>query len=307
MKQAREAAHLSQSELARRARLSQPTIAGLESGSRAPSVRTAEDIAAALGVRFGWLSLGDGPAKIDSDMLLRSVLSNDQLSADEKRAVSDLWDIASRYAMGDAPILSAHERSVLAGYRRVAKSTREMIDKMLQVALAEKGIDWPTALSVGERRSHVIDEVFPLDEQYCYVQLLDAAAGMPLDAVPVDDNVPVPSEFAKGDGLAVVRALGDSMSGIIEDGEFVLVRGAKQSLNYKPGDVVLCRVDECEYTIKIYGWASGGRRHLFSANKRYDPLVVSSKHSAIEAVVVARKRRDGRWCKVTRQPVPEKK
>ena len=49
VRELRRSAHLSQSELARRARTSQPTIAAYESGDKSPTLRTMARLAAAAG------------------------------------------------------------------------------------------------------------------------------------------------------------------------------------------------------------------------------------------------------------------
>lgn len=182
--------------------------------------------------------------------------------------------------------LTKEETKLVLSYRRVDKRDRRTIIRMVE------------ALAPEEPASR---NVLPFDEELRYVEVLDAAAGLPLNSSSVEQEVAVPKELARGSGLAALRARGDSMSPLIENNDLVLVRGVRESFNYRPGDVVLVCVGESDYTIKRYGHAAKGKRRLYAENPAYEPLVVDTKNSTIEAVVIARQNRQGVWVEVERR------
>lgn len=63
MKQAREAAHLTQQELAEQLHMNRSTFSGYETGARNPSERTLADLARICGVSLDWLKTGEGEMK----------------------------------------------------------------------------------------------------------------------------------------------------------------------------------------------------------------------------------------------------
>lgn len=60
MKKAREAAHLTQQDLAEQVHMNRSTFSGYETGARQPSERTLADISRICGVSLEWLRSGEG-------------------------------------------------------------------------------------------------------------------------------------------------------------------------------------------------------------------------------------------------------
>lgn len=87
IKQLREAAGLSQNELARRAGLAQSGLSYLESGAKGPSIDTLLRICSALGLSLSqFLGEEDNPLPPDIRLLVREV---EQLTPDQRRTLTE--------------------------------------------------------------------------------------------------------------------------------------------------------------------------------------------------------------------------
>lgn len=61
LREAREAASVTQTSLAEAAGISRPAVSQFESGLKRPELETVERLAFALDVRAGWLAFGEAP------------------------------------------------------------------------------------------------------------------------------------------------------------------------------------------------------------------------------------------------------
>jgi SOS-response transcriptional repressor LexA len=214
--------------------------------------------------------------------------------------------------------LSGHSDSADASVAPVATRERELSDDELSLVRAFR------VVPLGERRTilslvvHHADAVSrtkpsanlvsmadhrraPSEEpsEWRVLQFIDAAAGLPLDAQAVPEEMEVPSRIAVGDNLALARAVGDSMTGIgIGDRDVLLVETVVATKNYSVGDIVIARINDSEYVVKRYGGHRQKKRIFLSENEAYEPLVVETARSSIEAVVLARRTTGGEWVAV---------
>lgn len=76
------------------------------------------------------------------------------------------------------------------------------------------------------------------------------AAGVPIESIPIDDDIPVPEDILQEHPKAFfLRVKGESMNRVLPDGAYALVDPDADAVN---GDVVAVNVNGCETTIKRY-------------------------------------------------------
>lgn len=96
------------------------------------------------------------------------------------------------------------------------------------------------------------------------VSVIGAGAVTAYDDGPVDYmNLPY-----NGEGV-VLRVIGDSMTGLINEGDHVLVSTDRK---IAPGHIVAIRTKAGEQSIKFYGGREGKTIHFYSNNPLYPPI-----------------------------------
>lgn len=96
------------------------------------------------------------------------------------------------------------------------------------------------------------------------VSVIGAGAVTPFDDGPVDYmNLPY-----NGEGV-VLKVIGDSMTGLINEGDHVLVSTDRK---IAPGHIVAIRTKAGEQSIKYYGGREGKTIHFYSNNPLYPPI-----------------------------------
>ena len=109
------------------------------------------------------------------------------------------------------------------------------------------------------------------------------AAGRPIEAIEVKEEIDVPEAFADGKDRFVLRVKGDSMiDDGINDGDLVVVRKQRVAEN---GQTVVVLIDG-EATIKRF-YRRGDKVELRPANQRLKPILVDGDRLEVEGVVVA--------------------
>ncbi|MBX6395446.1 MAG: transcriptional repressor LexA [Alicyclobacillaceae bacterium] len=99
-------------------------------------------------------------------------------------------------------------------------------------------------------------------------------AGMPITAVEnVEDYFPLPSSWAGGDSVFLLRVVGDSMIDAgIHDGDLVVVRQQPTAQN---GDIVVAMTEDGEATVKRF-FQEKDRIRLQPENPALEPLYYRS-------------------------------
>lgn len=114
------------------------------------------------------------------------------------------------------------------------------------------------------------------------------AAGPPITTVPADDQrVMVPVKYT-GEQYFLVQVEGDSMLGIVNDGDFCVLdkRG-----RFDDGRVVFVQADgptdQPEATLKRIYRRAGGKVELRSENRKYPPLIYPAEEVQVMGELVA--------------------
>ena len=110
------------------------------------------------------------------------------------------------------------------------------------------------------------------------------AAGRPLEAVPADESICVPSDMVRDRGRTyVLRVQGDSMiDEQIRDGDLVVIE-EREARGH--GETVVALIDESEATLKRF-FRDGTRVRLEPANSRMGPMVFASGRVRVQGVAV---------------------
>jgi repressor LexA len=110
------------------------------------------------------------------------------------------------------------------------------------------------------------------------------AAGLPLEAVPTDESICVPSDMvARPDDSYVLRVQGDSMiEEQIRDGDLVVVERRRTAAD---GETVVALVDGHEATLKRL-FREGSTVRLQPANPTMKPIRVPAERVVVQGVVV---------------------
>lgn len=116
------------------------------------------------------------------------------------------------------------------------------------------------------------------------------AAGMPIEAVSVNETVSVPDDFVRrSGGHYVLRVRGNSMiDEQIRDGDFVVVNERRSVDN---GEMVIAMLSGASATVKKFYRERDGRIRLQPANETMDPIYVHENDISIQGVVVGVLRR----------------
>jgi repressor LexA len=110
------------------------------------------------------------------------------------------------------------------------------------------------------------------------------AAGEPLEAVPTDETICVPSDMVRdSDKSYVLRVRGDSMiDEQIRDGDFVVIEDRQAGVQ---GETVVALVDGTDATLKRL-YRNGPEIRLEPANPRMDPMVFPADRVRVQGVAV---------------------
>ncbi len=116
------------------------------------------------------------------------------------------------------------------------------------------------------------------------------AAGMPIEAITVDETLAVPDTFLRRSGNHyVLRVRGNSMiDEQIVDGDFVVVNERQRADN---GEMVIALLDGNAATVKKYYRERDGRIRLQPANETMQPIYVHENDITIQGIVVGVLRR----------------
>lgn len=113
------------------------------------------------------------------------------------------------------------------------------------------------------------------------------AAGQPLDVVPSEDTITVPSELTSRGENFVLKVRGESMiDDGIHDGDFVIIAKRERAEN---GEMVVALLNG-EVTLKRY-YSEGKRVRLQPANISMAPIFAPRNEVAVQGVVVGLMRR----------------
>ena len=113
------------------------------------------------------------------------------------------------------------------------------------------------------------------------------AAGEPIEAIEVSEEVVVPEGFLSGEGHFILRVKGDSMvADGINDGDLVVVKKQKTA---ESGQTVVALIDG-EVTIKRF-YRRGDKVELVPANDALAPILLDGDRVELEGVVAALMRR----------------
>jgi repressor LexA len=133
-------------------------------------------------------------------------------------------------------------------------------------------------------RSRSIEPVEPLGSGLVSLPLLGTvAAGAPIEAVEVAENIDVPREFvSKRDESFVLRVSGDSMTeDQICDGDYVIVESRPEA---RDGETVVALVRGSEVTLKKL-YRRGSKVRLEPANAAMDAIELPAEDVLVRGVV----------------------
>jgi repressor LexA len=110
------------------------------------------------------------------------------------------------------------------------------------------------------------------------------AAGVPLEATPTSETVPVPADMVRrADASFVLQVAGESMiEEQIRDGDLVVVEQRREAAD---GETVVALIDGSEATLKRL-YREGSRIRLQPANPTMEPILVASDRVQVQGVVV---------------------
>ena len=113
------------------------------------------------------------------------------------------------------------------------------------------------------------------------------AAGLPLEVMPSDDMIAVPTQLTSKDDNYVLKVRGDSMieDGILE-GDFVIIAPRSEARN---GDMVVAMVSG-EVTLKRF-YREGRWIRLQPANSAMKPILADASDVVIQGIVIGLMRR----------------
>lgn len=114
------------------------------------------------------------------------------------------------------------------------------------------------------------------------------AAGSPIESIPDDERVAVPSEFLRAGDHYVLRVRGDSMiDDGVHDGDLVVVQRARTAAD---GEMVVALVGD-EVTLKRIFRHPKSMVRLQPSNPNLPPLITRAREVQIQGIVVALLRR----------------
>jgi repressor LexA len=131
-------------------------------------------------------------------------------------------------------------------------------------------------------------EILPSDAMPRAVELPllgSVAAGLPIEAIEVDETVHVPENLVRRPGgHYVLRVRGNSMiDEQIRDGDYIIVNSR---ITAEPGEMVVALVGGDSATVKKFYRERDGRIRLQPANDTMTPIYVHENDVTIQGVVV---------------------
>jgi repressor LexA len=110
------------------------------------------------------------------------------------------------------------------------------------------------------------------------------AAGEPIEALPHQETMIVPEEFAGKGNTYMLRVKGDSMiDEQIRDGDYIVVEKRRTA---RDGETVVALLRNEEVTLKKF-YRENGRITLVPANPALEPIVANPGDVTIQGVVIA--------------------
>jgi repressor LexA len=110
------------------------------------------------------------------------------------------------------------------------------------------------------------------------------AAGVPIEAIPEQETVSVPSDMIRRGSNYVLRVQGDSMvDEHIQDGDYIIVNSRQTANN---GEMVVALVEGDSATVKKFYQEREGRIRLQPANPSMTPLYYNADQVAVQGIVV---------------------
>ena len=114
------------------------------------------------------------------------------------------------------------------------------------------------------------------------------AAGSPIESIPGDETISVPTDLAGSDTDYVLRVRGESMVDEgIHDGDLVVVHPTPRASD---GDMVVALVGD-EVTLKRIYRERGARVRLQPSNAELPPLIVRAQDVTVQGTVIGLLRR----------------
>jgi SOS-response transcriptional repressor LexA len=218
-------------------------------------------------------------------------------------------------------VLSVDETELVQVYRKTKKKDRETIVRFVRsfVDAASK----TTVTPIEERRERVKPAPPPRparatldldDEEMATIRIpIRAAAGTPISADRLPDEIDVPKSLLAEGAVVAIRAYGDSMTGAgIDSNTPLLCRPVHTSFRYNRGDVVVASVypegalseAEGEEIVKRFGGTHSGITRFFSENPAHETIRVPRQRMKVEAVVLHRRdAASGKWLPVANESV----
>ena len=194
------------------------------------------------------------------------------------------------------------------GRRPLTRRQREVLD-FIRAFVAERGyspsleevgadLGLSSVATVHKHVQHLVEKgylrkawnrsrsVEPLEEGGGVVELPllgVVAAGAPIEAMPVEERIAVPTEMVRRRGETfALRVRGDSMiEDHIQDGDTVVVERRHEARN---GDTVVALVRGSETTLKKF-WRRGAKVVLEPANQALRPIELPAADVEIQGVV----------------------
>ena len=141
-----------------------------------------------------------------------------------------------------------------------------------------------------QKRGLVLPDSAPSALAAAEVPLLGVvAAGVPIESIPDDERIFVPTDLLRAGEHYVLRVRGDSMIGEgVHDGDLVVVQRSETAAD---GDMVVALVGGESATVKKLYREPGNRIRLQPANPTMEPIVVDAPDVAVQGVVVGLIRR----------------
>ena len=194
------------------------------------------------------------------------------LTRREQTAYDFIRDFIARH--GHGPLLS----EIALGIGIQSKGT---VHRYVQ-ALAGRGL---IQLQAGRHRGITLS---PDPDQANTLPLLGRiAAGLPIEAIPDQDNVNL-SDFFMGPNRYVLKVQGESMieAGIL-DGDMVVIEQCDHAAD---GEIVVALIDNNEATLKYLRNNRDGSVTLTPANSAMAPMIYGSARVRIQGIVVGQMR-----------------
>jgi repressor LexA len=199
------------------------------------------------------------------------------------RKQKQMWDYLQEYIVANGYAPTLEEIGAHFGLSSLATVHKHLTNLEHKGVIARK---WNLS------RAIELTPPQPVSQAIALPLLGRVAAGVPIEAVEVEDTLSVPAEFVRRPHQTfALQVKGRSMmdEGIL-DGDFIIV---EQQPMAESGETVVAVVNG-EATVKKFHRERGGRIRLQPANSEMKPLYVREKDLEVRGVVVAVLRKYGK-------------